>query len=127
MLLGLCRRLRYLRKNRKPIHTSATTTTAAPTAMPAFAPVESPSGGRGTLVGVKEASDVGVVEAIDCEVVEGATFHPCRATAFILVAVVTAVVVEFHEESSARNVYVIVCPDERGDAHPPVTRPGWPL
>jgi len=102
-------------------------TTAAPTAMPAFAPVESPPGGRGTLVGVEEASDVEVIEATEFVAVEGATFHPCRATAYILVAVVTASVVEFHEESAARNVYVIVYPDERRDAHPPVMRPGWPL
>ena len=90
--------------------------------IPASAPIESPWVDWATLVGVDEGLDVG--EARDVDVVEGATFHPIKPTAEILVATPTADVVNVHTEFASIAVYVTVCPDESDDRHAPVARPG---
>ena len=107
-------------------HSNPKTMAMTPIPMTAFDPADIPDGSCGVLVKVGVEDGFNVAEARDGDGVEGATFHPSIATAFMAVAELMNIVVDVHAESPSCAVYVMVCPDGSGDWQIPVTRPGCP-
>jgi hypothetical protein len=107
-------------------HRNPKTMAMTPIPMIAFAPADIPDATCGVLVKVGVEDGPSVAATRNEDFVEGETFHPSIAIAFMAVAELMDIVVDVHVESPSCAVYVIVCPADSGDWQIPVTRPGCP-